>query len=202
LHHHPLFEYVDTACLCCRRPVWFYFTSASDQVVCPGCTKHQGSSPSREKQRHTEDVALWRDDVAEIREQHAQEVASLTERIKELEARLAEEIAKRPTQVVEQWIGEAEVRDAEEQRNAAYRSRDGAMSAICALALIHREVENHECRCGKRVAKCREAQIVEEVVESLDRWETKQIQRLRSDLPHWLPPNHPEVIRPRYGLTS
>lgn len=63
--------------------------------------------------------------------------------------------------------------------------------------MLHHERPGHVCACGTRAAKCKEMTVVEEMREPLNRWEARQVHRLKRGQAHCLPDNHPAVLDPR-----
>jgi hypothetical protein len=189
----------------------FVFKSAHDHVLCERCLEHQGSSAPIAARRDREHVKLWEAVFAVVTEQHSQRVqqlraeaaqrdqdmTALRETVSDLRGALQADIEQRPVATVQAWFDSVRVREAEDKREAAYRSRDFAMSHIWSLDRLHHTDDRNEemCSCGKECKRCREWSILDRMTISLDRWETQQLERLRDDLPHGLPDEHPEVLK-------
>ena len=216
MHNRPLHQPVAVECLCCRVRQEFIFTSTSDQVVCKGCLRHQGDTTAKAKQRDFDHVSLWQSELLLAKEVHAREVAGLrsiiAQRDQELTKRQIEindlrrvvsvGLETAPLPSVERWWANEQVAAAMKQRDDAYRSRGHAYRALWAVDRLHHDDSTRDgyCACGKRSSKCRELEVVASTADSLTKWETRQIDRLRRDLPDELPDTHPEVLKHRgYG---
>ena len=209
VHGHQLQRPVTATCLCCQVDYVFTFKSSSDHVLCRGCERHQGDSKAKLQLKDRDHVALWRSEVQLQAEEAAEREAVLESQVKSLKGELTEmrveasdlrETVRRgfneaPVLAVEKWLAGEAVNDAHDRRDAAYRTRDRALRAIWALDRLHRasERDEHQCVCGTRMSKCREAAVLEAMTEALWRWESDQIDRLRRGLACGLPDDHPEV---------
>lgn len=219
MHSYPLHGYVTAECECCKIPCEMWFTSASDPLICKGCRNHLGDSPTRCAQRNRQHAGLYRSELQlsqqgreADRRSHTAEMQKLedrhTQKIVQMEAELTEQRVELSdlravirsgelNPAVEKWLADQEVRDALDRRDRAYRSRDFAFAALWGMAKLHRydEHDEHLCICGRKASKCRELQAIAPELAALDDWEDKQIERLRDDLEHGLPREHPEVTR-------
>ncbi|MGE2715141.1 hypothetical protein ACQI4L_13860 [Mycolicibacterium litorale] len=219
MHNYPLFQEVTADCECCKIPCQMWFTSVSDQVICKGCVGHLGDSPVRCAQRNRQHAGLYRSELLICQEdrqsdlrKHEAEMQRLKDRHAQKVEQLERELAAQRVELgdlravirngelnpaVEQWFADEEVRDALDKRNRAYRSRDFVFAALWGVARVHRPDEQNDgfCTCGRKESKCQVLQAIEPELRALDDWEDKQIERLRDDLDHGLPWNHPEVLR-------
>ncbi len=110
--------------------------------------------------------------------------------VAEAKARLDE----RPEKIVEKYINEADIAAARAEAARAFRSREYSWEALSALGLLHAELPEGGCRCGKRRREnCPEAALVEGVV-GLRAWEARQAQEYRAGRRHFLPDGHPSLI--------
>jgi len=50
------------------------------------------------------------------------------------------------------------------------------------------------CSCGKPAPACKELRAIDDMEETLYRWEHHQVERLKKDLEHELPDDHPEAL--------
>jgi hypothetical protein len=211
LHSYKLYYPVDAECLCCHVIMQFTFRSRSDQVVCASCQRHQGTSAAKLIQRDQDHIGLWRSELGlekEARAEHVQrlnntiarrdaDIVELRESLSDARGAIKTELKNRPVATVMAWIESENIAEALNLRDAAYRSRDHALSVIWHIDRLHHdhdEKDNH-CSCGKGASKCKEHEALERIVEALDRWEESQIDRLKRDLEHGLPRDHPEVLK-------
>jgi hypothetical protein len=174
----------DPLCPCCRlRQIY------SRLPVCTDCELHQGNTGTKLQRRNDDHVRAW----SKARSVLTAQTRRATERlVKELdEARI--ELEQRPVRIVRENLDAETVEKAVSDRDIAYRSRDIAMQALCRVRLLHRERAPSECSCGRNYSKCQTAQIVQEY-EALANWEAKQITRMRQNLNHYLPDNHPAIL--------
>lgn len=183
-------------CSCCRRPWKVCFPEseprgqrASRPFVCADCREHQGMTLRSDP----EHIRLWQSLLDQQQREHERVVARLGARIEDLER----ELQDRPEKLVERRIGEDELNTARAEADRAFRSRENAWQALTEIRLIHRESDHGQCRCGKRMDRCPEAQIVDRY-PALARWEEEQVRRFRDGLSHGLPVNHPAVLDPRW----
>jgi uncharacterized membrane-anchored protein len=206
VHPHGQHKEVETECRCCGREERFVFTSPYDQVLCETCKRHTGDTPERMKRRDTDHIRQWRDDLLAWYRHYEDKIATMAEKVGGLEERLAEEVANRPKDVVYKHVGQDVLSEARAERDAAYDSRDWAMRALSDINRRHGEVEDHRCRCGNRLARCRDGQAIGKVSRGLEQWERKQVERLRRGLDTYrttrLPEGHPALIDPHYGRSA
>jgi hypothetical protein len=170
-------------CPCCR------LNSVSVRRVCSGCELHQGNTGIKIQQRDRDHVTAWKREQAKWGAQ----AQRATQRLEDELEKMRIELEARPIHVVHENLDAETVAEAESSRDAAYRSRDMTMQILCQVRLLHQERIQGECTCGKSRSKCKTADIVTEF-EALDKWETKQIKRMRQNLDHLLPDNHPAVL--------
>ncbi|WP_069166717.1 hypothetical protein [Nocardia altamirensis] len=90
---------------------------------------------------------------------------------------------------VRRWLDDARVFEAEEKRDAAFRSRDRAMAHLWMINELHHAIgiDELKCSCGRRTNGCREWQAMARIVGPLYSWEQKQKERQAAGLPHGLP---------------
>ncbi len=213
-HNYTLHSPTRVECLCCYLSQSFTFRSKSDQVVCEHCLHHQGSNSARANQRNQDHLGMWLARSADERAERAEEVrrlnadvdrrnkdiAALRIELEGFKAALQSELKQRPLADVQSWLESAAVDAATTERDIAYRSRDHVMRCLWELDRLHHEKEGqpNQCSCGSTAAQCREFQALSAVTESLYRWETRQLGRLRDNLPHGLPRHHPDVSRSEF----
>ena len=210
MHRYPLHRQVHARCECCGVRARFTFTSTSDHVICKGCKRHQGDSLGKAIQRDRDHVGLWSSEVDLVREEfathRAQALAAQERLTRQLEQIRLENDGLRQAIVrgfeaaapadVQKILADKSVKEAEDQRDAAYRSRDHAYRGLWAVDDLHHEEEtSEECSCG--AASCPVLEAVGLVRPSLYDWENKQIDRARNGLDHGLPRDHPEYRDPR-----
>lgn len=182
-------------CTCCQRP-WDtciaatgWHNSEDRQRTCRECHDH-GPSTMAANRTHIE---VWRSLACAQRRDHDAEAARLRRQISELEQKLRE----RPENIVERYVDQQELEDANAEAQRAFRSRENAWQALCEIRLIHREGESERCRCGERLDNCKIAKIVCHY-PGLEAWENEQYRRLRTGQDHGLPDGHPAVLDPRW----
>ena len=211
MHNHPLHREVTVECSCCHIDCSFMFKSSSDHVICKGCLRHQGNTLPKVMQRDADHIGLWKSAFGVAKEDHFVEL----NRLKNLITQRDREIAALQTEVedlhqvvrvgvedasplaVQQWFASDRVAQANDQRDAAYRSRDHAYRALWAADHLHHEDEWRDgyCSCGQPAAQCKELGAISPVVTTLHRWEHTQLERLYRGLDHGLPDEHPEVLK-------
>jgi hypothetical protein len=141
------------------------------------------------QRRDTDHVRAWSQERV-VRSAQAQRVQEQLEKQLE-EARL--ELAQRPVNVIHENLDVEIVAEAESRRDAAYRSRDLAMRELCKIRLLHREDGQGQCGCGNSYSKCKTTKVIYNN-SALEKWESGQIARMRKNLDHSLPDNHPVVL--------
>ena len=110
---------------------------------------------------------------------------------------LKADLDQRPVASVLQWFQGLEIEAAQRERDNSFRSRDRALGIIWNLDKLHHDDEAKEnfCTCGRRASQCPEWKVLEETRDFLYKWERQQIDRMKRDLPHGLPEDHPEVLK-------
>lgn len=215
MHQFPLHRHVVVECACCHLEQTFCFKSSSDHVICLSCIRHQGDNTAKANQRAYDHTNLWKSELAVAREDHADRVAELQKQIEfhEQEAvQLHTELNQAKENIrlglnelslpeVEKWWTSEQVQDANNKRDSAYRSRDAAFRALWGVAELHVEDRDkkYHCTCGKTVHKCKEYNAIAGSIQALLKWENAQLDRLKQDLDHGLPDNHPEVLKRGLG---
>ena len=210
MHRYPLYSPVRAECLCCRLGYDATFKSKTDQVICPTCCRHQGNSPQEVERRtrdHTEQArqALqaqhdgYERRLALMKQQcdvYRAELERIGGEIDELRDAVAAGIANTPPESVQRWWESEAIRDAQAKRDIAYRARDKAYRSIWYLDRIHHHDEQNDrkCSCGKAATGCKDLQVLDEIVEALDRWERNQVERCTQGKEHGLPWDHPAVM--------
>jgi hypothetical protein len=138
-------------------------------------------------------IAVWRALADGQRRDYEAKARRLSSRIAELE----QELRDRPKEIVERYIDQGVLDEAQAEADRAFRSRENAWQALCEIRLLHREREPGRCRCGQRLDTCKIARIVDRY-PGLEKWENDQIQRLRDHQDHRLPAGHPAVLDPKW----
>ncbi len=211
MHQHPLHREVHVPCACCAVRTAFTLTSSSDQVICRSCTRHQGESLAKATLRDRDHVGLWSSEVELVREEFAAHRAQartaqeqLTRQLEQvrLENQGLRQALERGFETaapadVQKILTDNVVKEAQEQRDAAYRSRDHAYRGLWAVDDLHHEAEEpDQCSCG--AASCPVLEAMGHVRQSLYDWENKQIARAREGRDHGLPRDHPEYRDQRW----
>lgn len=204
MHHHTLYRDVKVTCECCRIDAMFYFKSASDLVICKSCQRHYGSERRKLELRDEDHRNLWASELRLRAENHAATIEHLHDTIKqqrdELAALRLENDGLRTTVIdgfdraapadVQRILIDREVREAGDERDSAYRSRDHAMRVLWQVNEIHHPDTRGGCSC--RVPSCRTNDLVDAARNGLYSWEKRQIERARAGRAHGLPREHPD----------
>lgn len=210
MHSYPLYHSVSAECLCCNFTYDAEFKSKTDQVVCPTCARHQGTSPRALDLRDHDHAERARRALSEQRETYEHrlelmkqqceayraEFALARDEVDELKTTIANGIATTPPESVQHWWETEAIQEAHEKRDAAYRSRDYAYRALWYLDSNHHHDERNdqECSCGKAATACKDLQALDDIVDGLDRWEKNQIERYAQGKENGLPRDHPSVM--------
>lgn len=180
----------------------------TDQTICADCKRHGQDADKRNvlhrdwwmayKQqvatKQLETVSFWRSAIAERDEQ----ISRRDVRITELKSVVMGDYDKSALGELHSWLESAVVQQAENRMRGAYRSRDRVMGALWKLDQLHGAGKKPGiCACSKPGAQCKERAALDPIVKMLDSWEAKQINFVRKDLEHHLPPEHPEVQKRR-----
>jgi hypothetical protein len=171
-------------CPCCR------LNPSTIRQVCPDCELHQGNTIVKIQRCNSDHLRAWRGAQSSLQAKANREKELLGQQLEE--ARL--ELEKRPIKIVHENLDAETVADAESRRDKAYKSRDLTMHTLSRIRLLHRNDGKGKCACGEAYSKCKTAQVIEDDVIALDRWEKNQADRLRRGLTHFLPDNHPAVL--------
>lgn len=209
MHTYELHREVHVPCHCCRVVVDFVFKSTSDHVICKACQRHQGDTTAKALQRDRDHVGLWSSEVQLLREEFDADRMRAREATRELERRLRQtqlenESLKKTLERgfegaapadVERILIDQAVREAHEERDIAYSSRDHVYRSLWAVDDLHHDQEVPEhCSCGSR--GCPVLKALQPVQSSLYAWENKQITRAQNHRPHGLPRQHPKYTDP------
>lgn len=208
----PLHKPVTIACLCCGHPFRITLRSQTDLRICDRCKSHQG--PRKAEQRESAHRKWWSEAFAHMQQERRQVEADKHVEHREMRERLLSITAENDSEIAnliaevdfvsrgnrsadsEARIESEELRDAIDQRNSAYRSRDRAYGALwLALEVHHSGNDGLNCSCGLKVNKCEVWDAVASIAPTIWKWERDQIERLHSERPHGLPDEHPEVVK-------
>lgn len=211
MHAYPLHRAVDAECQCCGTDYTTTFTSKSDQVVCKGCVRHQGSDLKSLTQRNADHKALWKSENDLLREENQRrldlmgkqcdayrgDIERLGGENEVLRQTIREGFDGAPLEIVQDWLHSEAVVEAHAERDRAFRSRAYAYRALWRAADIHHHDPQRfeRCSCGKPASNCRELLAIEDMEDTLNKWEAKQVRRLGGGMDHELPDEHPEVRR-------
>ena len=207
-HAHTLHRQIDVECACCRVIQEFTFKSSSDLVICRSCERHQGDTQSKTHQRDFDHLNLWSSELRLLEEQRLQERRETTEKVAKLQARLTAAsmeneslrdavragLSDTSPADIQRILQDQAVMDAQQERDASYRSRDRAYSALWAVDELHHRdsIEGEYCSCGSRANACAVLAALDPHSEALRRWERAQIERSKARKPHGLPREHPD----------
>jgi hypothetical protein len=200
-HGFPLHVDVSAQCFCCRSLQPFRFTSASDQVVCPFCTKHLGSDKA--ERRDLDHIKMWSELFDDEQETHreyvagaeatadgdAASIARLTVQVEELSSIVAGNFDTTDSGGVRELIENTVVRRAERNTELAHRQVDRLMAALWQIDRLHHDDPRRasHCACGKSAAACREYAVVEPDRQRLREWEQRNIALREAGKRHALP---------------
>jgi hypothetical protein len=174
-------------CACCQ------INRVALPAVCRDCELHQGNTGPKMQRRDRDHVSAWRNERARWTAQAERKITRLEEQVEQLQTKLNE----RPVHVVHENLDAETVKEAESDRDAAYRSRDKAMQFLCQVRLLHQERIPGKCTCYKNYSECKTAQVVGKI-QMLSEWEGKQVTRMRMGYSHYLPDNHPAMLDRRH----
>jgi hypothetical protein len=209
VHKYALHRPVDATCLCCELGYRSVFKSSSDSVICPGCSRHQGSTLAKLTQREQDHRNLYKSelalveekrkaDVADVQRSHAsaqEEAKQLREEVSDLRGAVRSQVGQRPVETIAAWLESEQIAAAVRERDAAYRSRDRAIAVIWQVSEAHLERDSRTCSCGQSRNRCAMFQAVDPIRPALNSWESKQVQRYQAGREHGLPDNHPVVLK-------
>lgn len=214
MHQYQLHREVDAECVCCRMLYPVTFTSKHDQVVCKSCIRHVGGdTPAKIEQRANDHLGLWVSEVQALEEElddAQREFGDFKVKAYETQRRLQGEIehltdsvaqglSDRSPEKVRQIMTQHVVTEAEDARDAAYRSRDRLYGVLWRLDGKHRPDSDGVCICKR--PNCSVLDVIDEDErEGLYRWERKQIERAKKRQSHGLPRDHPDYVDPRGWL--
>lgn len=184
-----------SVCSCCQRPWEACLTDSGPGSAIPSygtclpCYEHVAKGGDRD-QVH---IDLWRTFARARRRAHDAEVQRLRAQL----AQKQRELEKRPEKLVELYVGQDELDEAEAEAQRAFRSREHAWQALSEVWVLHREGDPGRCRCGLRLDRCDVAQIIERY-PALNDWVKEQFSRRQRGQVHMLPDGHPAVIDPHW----
>jgi hypothetical protein len=183
-------------CDCCKRP-WAVcvepdqrWKPPKNQLTCRTCWEHAAAAWSK---RDADHIELWRELINS-------RVGKLGGEIRQLKDQLAaaqQELDERPEKEVVKYIGEDEIRAAQEEAQRAFASRQRAWQALSQIQAMHRERNDGRCQCGLQFTKCKEAQIISGYPALID-WVKDELARLNCGLDCDLPDKHPARFDPRW----
>jgi hypothetical protein len=200
-HGFPLHVDVMAQCFCCRSLQPFRFTSASDQVVCPFCTKHLGSEKA--ERRDLDHIKMWSELYDDEQETHREYVAGaeatedadsasiarLTAQVEQLSRVVAGNFDSTESGGVRELIETTVIRRAERNTELAHRQADRIMAVLLQLHRLHHDDARRasHCSCGKSVASCAEYAAIEPERQRLGEWEQRNIALREAGKRHALP---------------
>jgi hypothetical protein len=127
-----------------------------------------------------------------VDENREQTIRDLVAKRDELVKAIATGLADTLTPQLESLIESATYRELQERADSAYFVRDRAMAAVWRVSMIHHLALDGTCSCKKPLTACTEYTALEFFWDSFDRWQGRQVERLREGKPHGLPLDHPE----------
>ena len=207
-HAHPLHVDLEVACLCCRAPQPFHFTSLSDQVVCALCVHHIGAEKS--ERRDLEHVRMWAARCTANQTMHDAYIAETDALLVARDTDLTElrvQVAELRALVAGQFSAGIDgvrgllqndlVKRAERNTELARRQIDWAMAGLWRIAALHHDDPAAKCSCGRTAGTCSESTAIDSIRQALGDWEKKNVALLQGGRRHGLPPEHPAVLAQR-----
>lgn len=189
---HPM-HVLDQRCVCCRRP-WPDIEALTGEArgsyrnpeaPCRQCLPHLGFSMRSD----TEHLQMWITLDQHHQDRAASQVALLQGDLEGMRAQLD----ARPERLVEKYLDADVLVEARRTAERAFSSRERAWRTLVQVRLLHHEVENGRCRCGRRADQCDVAQLLADY-RALNGWEQQQVARCRCGLAHGLPSGHPATL--------
>jgi hypothetical protein len=167
--------------------------------VCTVCEGHQNKdSKDWQARRDRDHYDVWNArfeaKLARLAQEHQAKVESLEAEI----SGLTSELEQRPVRVVTENLDRETVREAESERDRAYRARETAFSALSEIHYYHKDRGSNCCSCGRQYSKCETIKILDSY-QALNTWEARQFDLRRRGLPHSLPHNHPALHDSRWS---
>lgn len=206
MHSYPLHKDIEAECACCRLVQSFKLTSKHDQVICKACIRHVGSSSHNREQRAGDHLGLWQSELKllagerdllrrKLREERVaarQEHSRLQGEVDRLTEAIARGLSDASPADVRHLMTQKVVRDAEDARDAAYRSRDRVYQLMWRLDEKHRpEERGGPCVCSQDRCPVLDV-VVDADREDLYAWERRNVERSKRGYPHGLPQDHPD----------
>lgn len=204
-------------CLCCGLPRSIYRDSPSAQQVCDECKQHNSRDLQRTIDLHRkwwlEYTARADSEYRAFADRSRTRIKDADQRIEELEQKLGDLTAvvdsdyrDAPLGELQTWMQSESVKASESKMRAAYRARDSTMVALWRLDRLHGDSKvRGKCQCRERDDTCKARAALAPILPALDRWEARELERLRMELEHGLPRDHPEVLKRKsysYGKTG
>ena len=209
-HQYALHRDVIADCLCCHVARKFHFTARSDQVVCAPCRKHLGDRGDQIKQRERDHLGFWQADRRLLLDDHAHRVVALqtsvhdrdvaimklNQRLAEMDEALRTALSGQKSEMAAAWYETEKIKELKEHLERARGFIGRQFRVLWHIDDSHHpddERDDDVCVCGKR--RCEVSAAVGPFRSKLYSWEREQTERLKADLPHALPSDHPEVLR-------
>jgi hypothetical protein len=185
-------------CGCCKRP-WSVCVESdqvrqppSDPYTCKTCWEHLQAAGFKRDEDHIE---LWRALLNARVQKLGKEIADLKDQL----ATARRDLDERPEKEILKYVGEGEIRAAQEEAQRAFASRQQAWRALSEIQCVHRERNNGRCQCGRPFEQCTEAKVLAGY-PVLAEWVRSEMERLNRGLPCDLPAGHPARLDSRWRL--
>ena len=207
---------VSPECRCCRLQYKTEFASKSEHVMCNICKGHFGTTQEKSAKRNADHLNQWESYTRQLRDHLAEQEQTLRTEIGQLQDDLetargesntarselehmlreaAEGQKLTPTDGTLDWLEGVAIKEAQDLRDAAYRSRDKAFNALLLIGDVHHEDEQNEmrCSCGQKLTDCEVVTALSPLSMALNRWEAHQVERAKRGKRYSLPDDHPKI---------
>lgn len=196
------------ACTCCflrYAPERFSLTDKRPQV-CTQCAHHLGDGARRDKEHlrdwraaHTETVKTYETRLANMRElldASDQEKAELRSALADAINTISSDYHKAPIGDLRNALETELVTEEQRRAESAYRTRSRALVVLWRIDQVHNTVDSKSastCKCGAPADRCEILKLLSPFTSELDKWETREKDRMRAGRSHGLPADHPDA---------
>jgi len=194
-------------CGCCQLKYPGDIREGHPNRVCRNCMKHLGQDSSFAGRDHTRLAAALVEETHRLinteRTAHSEATTQLSARLdafalqnRDLRTAIRDGLGSMPAETMSAYFETDAVAEAVEKRDAAYRARGYTMATLWLIDRDHHATSerNTRCSCGNSTCNIAKIMVDADEVRPLRKWETQQIERLRSGRPHSLPSEHPDVL--------
>lgn len=195
-------------CACCflrYAPERFSPTDKRPQV-CVECMRHFGNAA----QRDADHLRDWRAAHAQTTKSYEGRLSNMRKLLDASDAEKAElqsalsdaidtissEFHKAPIGDLRNALETALVTEERDRAESAFKIRSRAMVVIWRVDQFHNTIDTKStdvCKCGDRADQCQTLAAVAPFTEELDKWESRERERMRAGKTHGLPAEHPDA---------